>query len=135
MMMIPAFILIGASETNLGLYSGLTLYAIGRGRNWRTASVPEPPVDAFPAPELNSQPAANLDFYQNSSDTAGQDNHHNTDMHAPDMDMKMEGQESHMMVSDSDASVQEGEWQAETHKHPWEKPGGRGGWCVKPCGT
>ncbi|XP_063853018.1 major facilitator superfamily domain-containing protein 10-like isoform X2 [Scylla paramamosain] len=29
MMMIPAFILIGASETNLGLYSGLTLYAIG----------------------------------------------------------------------------------------------------------
>ncbi|KAK8374391.1 hypothetical protein O3P69_012717 [Scylla paramamosain] len=29
MMMIPAFILIGANETNLGLYSGLTLYAIG----------------------------------------------------------------------------------------------------------
>ncbi|KAK8396344.1 hypothetical protein O3P69_005408 [Scylla paramamosain] len=29
MMMIPAFILIGASETNLGLYSGLMLYAIG----------------------------------------------------------------------------------------------------------
>ncbi|KAK8384626.1 hypothetical protein O3P69_014292 [Scylla paramamosain] len=28
MMMIPAFILIGANETNLGLYSGLTLYAI-----------------------------------------------------------------------------------------------------------
>ncbi|XP_063876832.1 uncharacterized protein LOC135109370 [Scylla paramamosain] len=28
MMMIPTFILIGASETNLGLYSGLTLYAI-----------------------------------------------------------------------------------------------------------
>ncbi|XP_063844628.1 double-stranded RNA-specific editase 1-like isoform X6 [Scylla paramamosain] len=97
----------------------------GRGRNWRTASVPEPPVDAFPAPELNSQPAANLDFYQeNSSDMAGQDNH-NTDMHAPDMDMKMEGQESHVMVSDSDASMQEGEQQAETRKRPWEKPGGR----------
>ncbi|XP_063860557.1 uncharacterized protein LOC135100912 isoform X1 [Scylla paramamosain] len=81
------------------------------GGNWRTA-VPEPAVDAFPA-----------DFYQNSSDTAGQDNHRNTDMHAPDMDMKMEGQESHMMVSDSDASVQEGERQAETRKCPWEKPG------------
>ncbi|KAK8397917.1 hypothetical protein O3P69_004611 [Scylla paramamosain] len=27
--MTPAFILIGASKTNLGLYSGLTLYAIG----------------------------------------------------------------------------------------------------------
>ncbi|XP_063883887.1 double-stranded RNA-specific editase Adar-like isoform X1 [Scylla paramamosain] len=55
---------------------------------------------------------------------AGQDNHRNTDMHAPDMDMKMEGQESHVMVSDSDASVQEGERQAETRKCPWEKPGG-----------
>ncbi|XP_063844537.1 major facilitator superfamily domain-containing protein 10-like [Scylla paramamosain] len=29
MTMTPAFILIGASKTNLGLYSGLTLYAIG----------------------------------------------------------------------------------------------------------
>ncbi|XP_050694094.1 major facilitator superfamily domain-containing protein 10-like isoform X2 [Eriocheir sinensis] len=29
MMMVPAFILIGASETNIGLYFGLTLYAIG----------------------------------------------------------------------------------------------------------
>ncbi|XP_063853636.1 uncharacterized protein LOC135096195 [Scylla paramamosain] len=29
MTMIPAFILIGASKTKLGLYSGLTLYAIG----------------------------------------------------------------------------------------------------------
>ncbi|XP_027206946.2 major facilitator superfamily domain-containing protein 10 isoform X1 [Penaeus vannamei] len=28
-MMIPAFILVGASETNLGLYAGLTLYALG----------------------------------------------------------------------------------------------------------
>ena len=55
--------------------------------------MPEPPADAFPAPELNSQPNPNLDFYQeNSSDMAGQDNH-NTDMHAPDMDVKMEGQE------------------------------------------
>ncbi|XP_063875103.1 uncharacterized protein LOC135108270 isoform X6 [Scylla paramamosain] len=85
---------------------------LGRGGNWRTASVPEPAVDAFPA-----------DFYQNSSDTAGQDNHRNTDMHALDMDMKMEGQESHVMVSDRDASVQEGERQAETRKRPWEKPG------------
>ncbi|XP_063882489.1 uncharacterized protein LOC135112212 [Scylla paramamosain] len=93
-----------------------------RGGNWRTA-VPEPAVDAFPAPELNGQPAANLNFNQNSSDTAGQDNHRNTDMHAPDMDMKMEGQESHVMVSDRDASVQEGERQAETRKCPWEKPG------------
>ncbi|XP_063855914.1 uncharacterized protein LOC135097756 isoform X7 [Scylla paramamosain] len=95
---------------------------LGCGGNWRTA-VPEPAVDAFPAPELNGQPAANLNFNQNSSDTAGQDNHRNTDMHAPDMDMKMEGQESHVMVSDSDASVQEGERQAETRKCPWEKPG------------
>ncbi|XP_063854454.1 double-stranded RNA-specific editase 1-like isoform X2 [Scylla paramamosain] len=85
---------------------------LGCGGNWRTA-VPEPAVDAFPA-----------DFYQNSSDMAGQDNHRNTDMHAPDMDMKMEGQESHVMVSDRDASVQEGERQAETRKCPWEKPGG-----------
>ncbi|XP_063857483.1 uncharacterized protein LOC135107528 isoform X1 [Scylla paramamosain] len=81
------------------------------------------PWTHFPAPELNGQPAANLNFNQNSSDTAGQDNHRNTDMHAPDMDMKMEGQESHVMVSDSDASVQEGERQAETRKCPWEKPG------------
>ncbi|XP_064102858.1 major facilitator superfamily domain-containing protein 10-like [Macrobrachium nipponense] len=29
MMMVPAFILVGASETNIGLYTGLTLYALG----------------------------------------------------------------------------------------------------------
>ncbi|XP_045122117.1 double-stranded RNA-specific editase 1-like isoform X4 [Portunus trituberculatus] len=97
----------------------------GRGRNWRTAAVPDPPADAFSTPELNSQPDANLDFYQeNSSDMAGQDNH-NSDILASEMDLKMEGQESNAMVSDSDASMQEGEQQPETRKRPWEKPGGR----------
>ncbi|XP_045122118.1 double-stranded RNA-specific editase 1-like isoform X5 [Portunus trituberculatus] len=96
----------------------------GRGRNWRTAAVPDPPADAFSTPELNSQPDANLDFYQeNSSDMAGQDNH-NSDILASEMDLKMEGQESNAMVSDSDASMQEGEQQPETRKRPWEKPGG-----------
>ncbi|KAG7173438.1 Double-stranded RNA-specific editase 1-like 1 [Homarus americanus] len=47
-----------------------------------------------------------MDFYQQN-------------LPAPAVDVKMD-----VPVSDSDASMQEGEQQAETRKRPWEKPGG-----------
>ncbi|XP_042213651.1 double-stranded RNA-specific editase 1-like isoform X2 [Homarus americanus] len=82
----------------------------GRGRsNWRSgaaaAGESPPEVDTFPAPPVNDQSPA-MDFYQQN-------------LPAPAVDVKMD-----VPVSDSDASMQEGEQQAETRKRPWEKPGG-----------
>ncbi|XP_050732716.1 double-stranded RNA-specific editase 1-like isoform X4 [Eriocheir sinensis] len=107
--------------------ASLVMSSEGRGRNWRSAPAPpvqEPDnqVESFPAPALNE--SSNLDYYQ--QDVAGSDMANEDLNSGHDMDVKMEGGEGQAMVSDSDASMQEGEHQqTETRKRPWEKPGGR----------
>ncbi|KAK3870437.1 hypothetical protein Pcinc_024326 [Petrolisthes cinctipes] len=90
----------------------------GRGRgSWRTNAQPTTettPAEAFPAPPVNNQVSASMDFYQQNITTQAMDQFE-TPVSVPVT----------VPVTDSDVTMQEGgEQQGETRKRHWERPGG-----------